>query len=224
MDKDDAPKKNEILAGSTKSENVLDLAAMVTSVVPWIGGPVSIVLSGMSINRKFDRVKEVLDGLTNDLKDFKSEASEKYVKTDEFGELLEKTLLKSADERNEQKRKLYRAFLTHEIKSPGKSYDEQLRYLRTMEGVQPDHLRMLKAIADKPKMDIHRTGSPLATLQERLPDMSADQIRLLVIELHDLHLSNLTSLNGIMTYNGAQDLQHHVTPYGQSFLDFILYI
>ena len=222
MDENSAPEENQLLARSTRPENFLDLAAIVTSAVPWMGGPVSAVLNGMSLNRKFDRVKEVVNGITEDLRDFKSEASEKYVKTEEFEELLEKTLLKSAEERNEQKRKFYRAFLTHEIKAPGKPYDEQLRYLRTLEDVQPDHLRVLKAIGAEPKKGNHDFGSPGATLQERLPDLSDDRIRLLVSELNDLHLSNLTSLNGMMTYNGAQDLRHNITSYGKSFIDFIL--
>src|SRR5437868_5580687 len=107
------------------SETALDLAATVSSLVPLIGGAVGNVLSGISQGRKMERVKEVLEGLAADLHDFKSEASQTYVKTEDFEELLDEVLHKVADERNEQKRQFLRSFLTFAIKHPGPSYDEQ---------------------------------------------------------------------------------------------------
>ena len=65
-----------------------------------------------------NRVTEVLQGLANELRDFKSEASEKYIKTEEFEELLENVLRKIAEERNEDKRRLLRSFLVEEIEHP----------------------------------------------------------------------------------------------------------
>jgi hypothetical protein len=210
------------LPSSTRGELALDAAAVISSAVPWIGGPVSAVLSGMSVGRKFDRVREVLDGLATDLKDVKSELSEQYVKTEEFQELLEKTLLKAADERSEEKRNIYRQFLTDVIQSPCKSYDEQIRFLRTLEEVQPDHIRILMALAQAPDNRDGFSGSPSATLSERLPQMSKQRIADLVSQVNDLRITNLTSLNTMMTYRGAQDLRHSITSYGQRFLKFIV--
>jgi len=53
----------------------------------------------MSLGRKIDRVKEVLNGLAKDLKDFRLEASESYVKTEEFQELLERWQMKGTKRR-----------------------------------------------------------------------------------------------------------------------------
>src|SRR5437667_8877115 len=85
------------LTPTTNQERALDVAAALISVVPWLGGPVSQVLSGISIERRMDRVKEVLDGLAQDLRDFHSEASENYVRSDEFQEVSERTLRQAAD-------------------------------------------------------------------------------------------------------------------------------
>jgi hypothetical protein len=41
----------DLIQATTKAETVLDVAAFVGSAVPWIGGPVSNVLSGMSSGR-----------------------------------------------------------------------------------------------------------------------------------------------------------------------------
>lgn len=72
-------------------EKILDIATLVTSAVPWIGGPVSNVLGGISTGRKIQRAHQLLTGLTVELKDFKSEVFEDYVKTEDFEDLLEQT-------------------------------------------------------------------------------------------------------------------------------------
>jgi hypothetical protein len=50
------------------------------------------VLGGISSHRKLTRVREVLQGFAEDLRSFKSDVSEEYVKTEDFEELLEETL------------------------------------------------------------------------------------------------------------------------------------
>lgn len=127
-------------------DTALDVAAFVASAAPWIGGPISNVLGGISTGRKFKRVSEALHGLAEDLRNFKSEVSEKYVKTEDFEELLEETLRRIATERAEEKRRVYRQFLVESIKNPGPPYDEQLRLLRTLEQIQPAHLGVLLAL------------------------------------------------------------------------------
>jgi len=199
----------------------LDIAAVVTSAVPWLGGPVSAVLSGISFGRKYERVREVLNGLAEDLRDFKSKASEEYVKKEEFEELLEKTLRQAAEERSGEKRSIYRSFLTDEIRSPGKPYDEQLHFLRTLEELQPDHIRVIKALAHPPEGGRGIAGSPLQTLSSRLPDMPPERIEALILQLNDMRLTAMTSLKTLMTFHGAQELRHSLTPHGRRFLEFI---
>ena len=218
MDKDDS----RLVPKTTKSESALDVAAFIGSAVPWIGGPVSNVLSGMSWGRKFARVREVLEGLASDLAEFKSEISEEYVKTEDFEELLEHTLRRVASERNEGKRKIYRAFLTNAIESPGESYDEQIRFLRTLEELQPDHVRIIRALSQTPDPDPGSMGTPIKTLGQRLPELEKERIGELISQLNDLRVTNLTSLKAMMTGSGAADLRHTITPYGKRFLQYIV--
>lgn len=216
-------KKHEMIPASTKVETTLDVAAIVSSAAPWIGGPVSSVLSGMSFGRKLGRVREVLEALAQDLKDFKSEASETFVKTEEFEELLEQTLKRVGEERNEEKRLLYRAFLTDAIQSPGEPYDDQLRLLRTFEELGPDDLQVLRALSQEPVINpTILAGSPIQTLRERLPEFEAERITIVVGRLNNLRITNLTSLKVMMTARGAADLRHAVTNYGRRILNYII--
>jgi hypothetical protein len=146
---DDDFKYNEVATG-LPAETALDLAAVLSNFTPGLGGAVSNVLGGMGVGRKLDRVNEVLQGLADELRDVKSAASEKYVKTDEFEELLEKVLRKAADERSEQRRQLLKSFLVGAIVHPGGLYDKQRRVLRLLDDVEPDHMLVLRALSQPP--------------------------------------------------------------------------
>lgn len=123
-------------------EKILDIASFVSSAVPWVGGPVSNVLGGISTGRKIQRVNDLLHEFSEDLRGFKSEVSEDYVKTEDFEDLLEQTLRRASEERNEEKRKILQSFLVEAVKKPGEQYDDQLRFLKLIENIYGDHIRV----------------------------------------------------------------------------------
>jgi len=214
-------RKKDLIPSSTKTESRLEITSLISSVVPWIGGPVSNVLSGMSLGRKMKRVSEVLESLASDLSDFKSDVSEKYVNTEEFEDLLEQTLKRVSEERNVEKRQVYKAFLSDVIKSPGQSYDDQLQQIRTFEQLSPDHLVLLKAIFQEPESDYGRTGSPVQTLRRRIPEFDDVRIEELANQINDMRITDLGSLRVLMTGRGAADLRSSITNYGEKIINYI---
>ncbi len=215
------PKQPDFVPENTRTDQALELAGVVTAVIPWLGGPLSAVLGGMSFGRKIDRVKEVVNGIVADLHEFKSEASEKYVQTDEFQDLLEATLRRASEERNEEKRRVYRDFVVNVIRHPGESYDDQVRVLRTLEDLSVDHIRLLVAFAQDPGPlpSSFGIGSPSTTLAKRLGGMPRERLDELVSDLNSRRLTNLQSLHTTMTAHGAEDLRHAITPFGRKVLD-----
>lgn len=208
--------------GGDRVGTALSIASAVSSAVPWIGGPVSNVLSGINFERKLRRVEEVLVGLTAELEDHQSPASEEYVQTEDFEELLERTLRQAAEERNEEKRGIYSNFLAGAIKSPGEEeYDEQMRFLRILEQLQPDHIRLMKALLEEPQQTGGIMGSPSQTLLRRLPDFNRALLDDLVEQLNDMRLTRMNSLHTMMTAHGAEDLRHSVTAVGRRFVDYL---
>ena len=203
------------------AERALDVAATLANLVPLIGGPVANILGGISGGRKEERVLEVIRGVSDDLRDFQSEVADRYVKTEDFEELLEQTLRRVAQERTEAKRRMYRNFLTSAIKHPSGDYTEQLRLVKTLEELSPDHLAIIKALNQPPGSEFGLVGSPIQTLKERLPGHSERRIEQLVSELNDHRVTSLSSLRVMMTARGAADLRHAVTPFGQQFLSYV---
>ena len=202
-------------------DKILDIMSFVTSAVPWVGGPVSNVLGGISTGRKIKRVNDLLHEFSDDLRDFKSEVSEEYVKTEDFEDLLEQTLRRTSEERNDKKRKILKSFLVEAVKNPGEQYDDQLRFLKLMEDIYGDHIKVLQALMEAPSQNPGMMGSPSQTLEERLPEMDGDRIKDLVQQLNDLRITNLQSLNTMMTGSGAQDLRHSVTKLGKRFINYL---
>lgn len=68
-------KKELNIQENSRLDTAIAVASIISSAIPWIGGPVSNVLSGMSYGRKLARVKEILLQLINDLHNFKSDIS-----------------------------------------------------------------------------------------------------------------------------------------------------
>ena len=222
MDKPTTTSPTDLTLPDTKG-TALGIVATVVRAAPMLGGPVSNIINGYVTARKLSRVGEVLQGLAEDLADFRSEVSDQYVKSEDFEDLLEQTMRRVADERNQEKRAAYRAFLADAVQSPGESYDEQIRFLRTLEQLQPDHIRVMKALVLPPDPERSQgiIGSTIQTLRERLGDVSEDRIEDLIQQLNDLRITNITSLKTTMTALGAQQLSHFITPYGQRFMKFL---
>jgi hypothetical protein len=139
------------------------------------------------------------------------------VKTEDFEELLENTLRRVAQERSAGKRRLYRNILTKAIKHPGSDYGEQLRLVKTLEELDPDHITILRALRQQPESNLGSMGSPMQTIKSRIPEFTDAQIEQLVNALNDRRITSLRSLQTMMTAHGAADLRHSVTPYGSSF-------
>jgi hypothetical protein len=207
--------------GTDAKQLAIEVAAFATSVIPYVGGPISNVLSGVGTVRRINRVREVVAQLAHDLKDFKSHVNEEYVKSENFEELLERTLRQAADERSEEKRRMYAAFLAEDIRAPGPSYDEKVRLLRTLEEIQPDHIAVLKGLAFPPEANPGSIGAPSQTLTRRLPAMGSAHITELVAQLNSMRITNLGNLQVMMTGSGAADLRYSITEYGHSFLRYV---
>ena len=205
-----------------RTDRTIAATSALVSLVPWLGGAASNVVSGYGQTRKLNRVKELLDGLANRLSGFESDVAKEYVRTEDFEDLLEQTLRRAADERNADVRNLYLRFIHRAIAEPGDEYDSQMDVLGAIEGLRGVHVTVMRALREEPSPDADRkiAGSPSQTLRERT-GLSSEQIKDAVETLNDLRLTNLDGLHVTMTGRGSESLQHTVTTLGMQVLDYI---
>ncbi|MBU8933341.1 MAG: hypothetical protein KOO62_04970 [candidate division Zixibacteria bacterium] len=204
------------------SSKVIELLSLISSAVPYLGGPLSNILSGQLVKRRFERVDGCLRNLATRLDRHQSDVTENYVKTEEFDELLEQTLRRVSEERNEEKRKLYQSFLYHDISLPQGQYDDKMKMLRLIEQVSPRGIMLLKALNYPPDPNPPGWGgSPGDTLRRRLDSGIHQYIPELLAELNRLGMARAGGLNTMMTSGGAEELHNWIQPLGTELLRFI---
>lgn len=205
------------------NDKLIEAISLVSSAIPGIGGPLSNILSGSITKRRIERITEFLNDLAGNFDHLKEDINEEYIKGDEFEEILEQTLLKAAEERNEEKRRMFRTYLINSMKIFDDGYDEKIRILRLMEQLQVAHILVIKAILKEPDPNFHGfSGSIGNTLIKRISSLSRDQIYDLANQLQDMRLTKLANLNTMMTASGAEDLRSGLTPFGAKVVKYIL--
>jgi hypothetical protein len=220
---DDSEQIDFILPPTTGTERTLEGLATVAEFAPELGGVVANLLSGAASKRRNERVRAALAYVLALVADVSIE-QKTYVRSEDFEDLLIETLGRVESERSEEKRRAYGQLLASAVRNAGEpGYDEQLRYLRVLEELQPDHLGMLAAITQEPDGSQGGvTSSLLGTLQSRLPDMPEEHVRDLAQQLDRMALTNMGgALSAMMTARGAADLRSRLTPFGQRFVAYI---
>jgi len=213
------------LPGSTYSEAVLETLQNISSLVPVLGGPISSFFGGMAAGRKFERIREVLVGVAQDLSNLKQQVSEEYVRSEDFEDLLDETLRRVARERYEEKRGIYQRFLAREIEEPIE-YDSQILVLRALEELQVADLAVLEAMLREPAAEESEglvAGSIIGTFRRRLPGTDDRVIQAAVDRLDRLRITNNLSqtLMTMMAPQGARDLRPRLTDFGRSLAKYL---
>lgn len=215
----DGPK--DILPSMTRDEKIIEVVGTVSSLAPLLGGPLSSILMGISGDRRFERVRKVIIELAERLGEVDADQGA-FVRSQDFEDLLIETLQRVAAERDEGKRLAYRNILLNAVRDARQSYDETLRFLRVLEQLQPDHVEVLRAYETEPaESNTLIGGSRRHTLGNRLPEMPAEQVDDLVVQLEDLRLTT-GSLQGMVTGPSAVDLRPLITPFGRRFLMYVV--
>lgn len=216
--------KPELLP-ETKRERFAELLAIVSSAAPWIGGPVAEIIGGAATNLKINRVTQFVRDVLEHVEALHTNASEEFVKSEDFIDILEKTTQAVADERQEAKRAFFATFVLNNISHPEITYDRRLKCLGVLKQVDTRHIDLLTALLKQPTPQERNMsiGAPSTTIERRAPHLR-DDLRAIIHETNTLGLTAMRDdyLNMNMTGDGAANLQHGVTSLGKEFLGFIV--
>jgi hypothetical protein len=209
-------------------DKFLDHSTMIAAFGALIPEPVimlfmtayGVVLGGVGNDCKMKRFRGIVEGLAEDLRDHQADVRENYLRSDEFEELFQQTLERAVNERNDEKRSLYGKFLLGAITAPDVPYDEQIKFLRTLDVLQWEHIRILKAILQPPDPNSNiYMRAQLGVLADRLPDIPEDRLRELTQELADLRVAAVGS--AMVTGPSAVNLRSALSAYGNRFVEYL---
>lgn len=157
-DEPKAADQNEPDAVETSLEAAAGLSTMLAllpgvagTVGGVVGGVLAQVFSGISSDRRMQRLAETVALLRGELEAV-VEIQGDYVRSEDFEDLAEKALRQAVDERHSEKRRLYARFISGLATSPPATYDERRQQLRTLDELQLRHvdvLMMLAAVEDE---------------------------------------------------------------------------
>lgn len=196
------------------------ITARVVKSAPWLTDPIIEAIREMTDSRKAARVQEVLSDVTGNLKEFRSEIAELYVKTPDFRRVLGQTLHAVGDEPHEEKRKLYAAFLTDSIVSPLESVENQTRMLSILSQLKTDHVRLLQVMMNLPAPRGLHKMSPSQMFRAQIPDIPHDRLRGLLTQLTDLGVSTIGDWSSA-EYSDVEEVRKSLTPLGRRLVRII---
>ncbi len=204
----------------TASSLIDKITSRVVKAAPWLTETIIEAVREMTDVRKVSRVAEVLKEVTANLREFRSELAELYVKTPAFKNVLGQTLHAVGDEPHEEKRQLYASFLTDSIVSPLESAENQIRMLDILKQVKTDHVRLLRSLTNLPATKTTYIQSPLQMLATQMPDIPQDRLRGLLTQLTDLGISTISDWSS-GTHGDVEHIRNSLTTPGKRLVRII---
>lgn len=212
------------LIPATKCERFAELVAIVSSAAPWIGGPVAEIIGGAATNLKIQRVTQFVKDVLDHVEALHTKATEEFVRSEDFVDILEKAAQAVADERQEKKRNLFASYILNNISHPEISYDRRLKCLQLLKQVDTRHIDLLMVLLrhPTPQESSMPMSAPSTTIEHRAPHLR-DNLTAIIHETNTLGLTSIRDnyLNLNITGGGAANLGHAVTPLGNELLMFI---
>jgi hypothetical protein len=147
------------------TKNVLSTIgkAIVSAVIPQIGGSIASIWSDLEANqveRKIQRFEELISSLQQDFDSIKDRVNDEFVKSEDCLDIFEKMSKMVINERVEEKRKLYKNVYLHSMIAQNVDFDIVERDLRFIEQLNSLEIALLK-IFDNPKKYNKSVGEPI---------------------------------------------------------------
>lgn len=183
-----------------KKENIIEkgliAAKGIVAMIPVLGGTITSVWSdveAIQAKRKHERLEEFYIALKEEVEEMKEQINVSYVGQPDFLDIFELTAKYIVNERNEEKRILFRNILINSITMKDCSYDKTEKYLRTLEQMNSFELLLLK-ILKNPKVYNEQRGGIIRNPNERQSNAVYQVHYTLVTEFKKI-VSDLTNVS-----------------------------
>lgn len=195
-------KEIEKLAGTEGAENFINIVKAFVSFIPEFGGLLNSLLGDNMPNRKLERLKKIIINLSNDLKAYKGQVDENYIKSDEFCYIFEQTLKAIMENYQEEKIVSFKNILLKSLINPTFEQSEQEEreyFISLLNRLTVLHVRKLHLYENKIDYDVYEDyivkdleSMGLIAWKTKPENQATNFVRNLVSrKLHESHLSSL---------------------------------
>ncbi len=129
---------------SPNSEHAINIFKAVIACIPTIWWPLWSLLNDYLPNYKLDRLKKVIEGLSDKIEEFEWTIDENYIKSEEFWYLFEETMKKILIEYRKEKLEAYKNFLFKSITDLSVKNEKKEYFISIIEKLNYYHLIILK--------------------------------------------------------------------------------
>lgn len=183
-----------------KKDNIIEkgliAAKGIVAMIPVLGGTITSVWSdieAIQAKRKSERLEEFYIALKEEVEEMKGQINISYVSQPDFLDIFELTAKYIVNERNEEKRILFKNILVNSITLKNCNYDKTEKYLRTLEQMNSFELLLLR-ILNNPKAYNEQRGEIIKNPNERNSNAIYQVHYTLVAEFKKI-MSDLTNVS-----------------------------
>jgi hypothetical protein len=207
----------------------------ILNLVPLVGGSIASVWGDIQAERKAHRFNNFLETLRADLENHKERINSDFINKEDFLDVFELTSKKIINERNENKRILYKDILLNAVTLDQSNYDEVEQCIRTVENLTEANLYLLKVLSN-PEHHNNLLPSPIPPSSGNMSTTTRRKILIqlmpewnggMVLEnLKDLEFLGLinemsSSLQDMIIYNGLAIVSNQLTLKGERLIKYI---
>lgn len=211
-------------------ENLGQAGAVLIQLLPGLGILLGAYVGDSINNLHRERLDTLLESIVHDLSHTQQKMNTKFVRSTDLPDLFGQIIPRVQQERNEDKRRYYKNILLGAVTSDSVDpYDEAVKYVKTLEELQPVHIVVLRAVAvEVPKEESWKrdwsSDFLINTLLERLPQIPKNQFPEILEDLNHTRVTKfkIDSLSLAMTGASAANLRSRMTEYGKAFVKFVL--
>lgn len=125
----------------TRPEQFLEAAAVLASIVPTIGGPISGIVTSATSTRRWNRLLDFLESVETRLSGLEDLSDDQH-------EIATEILERVVREHSREKTSCYRNILLNGLRAKDMKYDQTMEMLKLVERLTPNHIKVLQVLKD----------------------------------------------------------------------------
>lgn len=204
-----------------KKEHFKNILVAASATLPFVGGPLSVIIDKYLPLEIEKRRNSFIDQLSTDFVKYENQINSKKIQSPEYSTTFLKVLQRVVSEHRDEKLISFRNILINDAISTSDEFDELTFYIRLIEDLTVDQIRILHYI-HKGKLKGHSSenskNSIYHEIQEQWTDIDKHYLSACITEL--LRTFLISSSSEVLKKENS-NTQHALTDFGKRFVSYI---